>query len=513
VSEKDGADERNAKKRSKKRQRIRDEWAPWLERLEQARTRSQEMGGSEKVERVMHARGKLDVRQRIDALFDPESFSELGSLVGNKSDLPADGFVCGVGTVDGRPVLAGAEDFSIMAGSSGSGGHYKRYRVAELARQEGLPIVWMLEGAGARMGKRTGTPARTPNDLEAMADAKGEVPIVCLVLGVSAGHGALAAPLSDFVVMTKDASLFTGGPPLVKAATGEEVTKEELGGAEVCVEIAGSVHNLAQDDAEAIALARDYLGYFPSNRHVAAPRRGIAGNADSGERQTDELLEIIPPNPRQPYEVRDVITTIADEGRFLEIQPDYGRSMAVGLAHLGGRSIGFIANNPAHRGGALEASGAIKAMDFIETCGMFGRPLVYLLDNPGVMAGPRSEREGILKWGGRMFLAGRRLTTPKISVLMRKGFGFGLVTMAHMPHDKQTLSLALPSANIATMPAQSGGQTAKLDDETREKIERAQRGGPYGLADRLGVDEVVDPRELRNALIRGLAMTEMRVRR
>jgi acetyl-CoA carboxylase carboxyltransferase component len=471
------------------------------------------MGGSEKVERVMHARGKLDVRQRIDALFDPESFSELGSLVGNKSDLPADGFVCGVGTVDGRPVLAGAEDFSIMAGSSGSGGHYKRYRVAELARQEGLPIVWMLEGAGARMGKRTGTPARTPNDLEAMADAKGEVPIVCLVLGVSAGHGALAAPLSDFVVMTKDASLFTGGPPLVKAATGEEVTKEELGGAEVCVEIAGSVHNLAQDDAEAIALARDYLGYFPSNRHVAAPRRGIAGNADSGERQTDELLEIIPPNPRQPYEVRDVITTIADEGRFLEIQPDYGRSMAVGLAHLGGRSIGFIANNPAHRGGALEASGAIKAMDFIETCGMFGRPLVYLLDNPGVMAGPRSEREGILKWGGRMFLAGRRLTTPKISVLMRKGFGFGLVTMAHMPHDKQTLSLALPSANIATMPAQSGGQTAKLDDETREKIERAQRGGPYGLADRLGVDEVVDPRELRNALIRGLAMTEMRVRR
>jgi methylmalonyl-CoA decarboxylase subunit alpha len=513
VSEKDGADERNAKKRSKKRQRIRDEWVPWLERLEQARTRSQEMGGSEKVERVMHARGKLDVRQRIDALFDPESFSELGSLVGNKSDLPADGFVCGVGTVDGRPVLAGAEDFSIMAGSSGSGGHYKRYRVAELARQEGLPIVWMLEGAGARMGKRTGTPARTPNDLEAMADAKGEVPIVCLVLGVSAGHGALAAPLSDFVVMTKDASLFTGGPPLVKAATGEEVTKEELGGAEVCVEIAGSVHNLAQDDAEAIALARDYLGYFPSNRHVAAPRRGIAGNADSGERQTDELLEIIPPNPRQPYEVRDVITTIADEGRFLEIQPDYGRSMVVGLAHLGGRSIGFIANNPAHRGGALEASGAIKAMDFIETCGMFGRPLVYLLDNPGVMAGPRSEREGILKWGGRMFLAGRRLTTPKISVLMRKGFGFGLVTMAHMPHDKQTLSLALPSANIATMPAQSGGQTAKLDDETREKIERAQRGGPYGLADRLGVDEVVDPRELRNALIRGLAMTEMRVRR
>ncbi len=503
-------DDERSKKGRKKRARIRADWTPWLERLAQARERSQQMGGAEKVERVMHARGKLDVRQRIEALFDPGSFSELGSLVGNKSDLPADGFVCGFGRVDGRPVLAGAEDFTIMAGASGAGGHYKRYRVAELAVQEGLPLVWMLEGAGARMGKRTGTPARTPNDLEPMADAKGEVPVVCLVLGASAGHGALAAPLSDFVVMTKSATLFTGGPPLVKAATGEDVTKEELGGPEVCVAIAGSVHNLAEDDAAAIALARQYLGYFPSSRHVPAPRRD---GADAGERRTDELLEIIPPSSREPYDVRDVIRVLVDEARFLEVQPDYGKSIVVGLAHLGGRSVGFVANNPAHRGGALEASGAIKATDFIETCGTFGRPIVFLLDNPGVMAGPRSEREGILKWGGRMYLASRRLETPKISVLMRKGFGFGLVTMAHMPHDLQTLSLALPSANIATMPAQSGGKTAKLDDETREKIERAQRGGPYGLADRLGVDEVVDPRELRNVLVKGLEMTVMRVRR
>ena len=496
-------------KGDKQRELIREQWAPWLEKLEQARGRSKEMGGADKVERLMHARGKLDVRQRIEALFDPGTFSEFGSLVGNKSELPADGFVCGVGRIDSRPVFAGGEDFTIQAGASGTGGHYKRYRLAELAVQEGLPLVWMLEGAGARMGLRKGTPARLPNDLEMMADAKGEVPVVCLVLGISAGHGALAAPLSDFVVMTKDARMFTGGPPLVMAATGEEVTQEELGGPEVCIEIAGSVHNLASDDAAAIALARDYLGFFPSNRHVSAPRRE---GADAGERRTEELLEIIPPNSRQPYDVREVIEVLSDERRFLEVQPDYGKSMVVGLAHLGGRSIGFVANNPAHRGGALEASGAIKATDFIETCGIFGRPLVYLLDNPGVMAGPRSEREGILKWGGRMYLASRRLRTPKISVLMRKGFGFGLVTMAHMPHDLQTLSLALPSANIATMPAQSGGKTAKLGDETREKIERAQRGGPYGLADRLGVDEVVDPRALRNALIKGLEMTEMRVR-
>jgi methylmalonyl-CoA decarboxylase subunit alpha len=497
-------------KRSKKQaEKNREAWGPWLEKLEQARAQSILMGGEEKVGRLMHERGKLDVRQRIDQLFDPGSFQEIGRLVGNKSDLPADGFVCGIGRIDGRPVAAGAEDFTIMAGSSGSGGHAKRYRLAELAVQEGIPIVWMLEGAGARMGKRTSTPARTPNDLEAMADARGVVPVVCLVLGVSAGHGALAAPLSDFVVMTKEACMFTGGPPLVKAAMGLDVTKEQLGGPEVCVEIAGSVHNLVDHDIEAIALARQYLSFLPSSRHTQVSR---SEGAETAARRTEELLEIIPPSSRQPYSAQEVIEVLVDDHQFLAVQPDYGRSIVCGLGRLGGRSVGFIANDPSFRAGALDAAGAIKATDLIELCDTFGLPVIYLLDNPGVLAGPNSEREGVLKWGGRMYLAGRRLRTPKISVLMRKGFGFGLVTMAHMPFDKQTLTFALPSANIATMPAQSGGKTAKLDDETRAKIEQAQRGGPYGLADRLGIDEVVDPRELRNALIEGLAITEARVR-
>ncbi|MAJ60291.1 MAG: hypothetical protein CBC48_09940 [bacterium TMED88] len=493
----------------KRRAQNREDWSPWLQKLNEVRQRSREMGGPEKVERLMHQRGKLDVRQRIEHLFDPETFTELGGLVGNKSDAPADGFVCGAGQINGRMALVGAEDFTFQAGSAGRGGGYKRYRLAELALREGLPLVWMLEGAGARIGKRTDTPARTPVDLEAMADAKGEVPIVCLVLGVSAGHGALAAPLSDFVVMTRNACMFTGGPPLVRAATGEEITKEELGGPQVCVEQAGSVHNVVEDDAAAIALAREYLSFFPTSRPLPPPRQS---NRDMAERSTDELLEIIPPNPRVPYAMRDVIEVLVDEGRFLEIQPDYGRTVAVGLGRLGGQPVAFVGNNPAYGAGALDAAGAIKATDFIETCGTFGIPVVFLIDNPGVLAGSRAEQEGILKWGGRLYLAGRRLQTPKISVLMRKGFGFGLVTMAHMPHDGQTLTLALPSANIAAMPAQSGGRTAHLDSETREKIEQAQRGGPWGLADRLGVDDVVDPRALRNALLHGLALSAQRAR-
>jgi acetyl-CoA carboxylase carboxyltransferase component len=488
----------------------REEWEPWLARLDQMRSRAKEMGGPERLERQMYAKGKLDVRQRIDALFDPGTFNEIGTLVGNKEELPADGFVCGFGRINGRPVATGAEDMTIKAGSVGPGGSYKRHRIAELAVQEGVPLVWMKEGAGARMGVRTSTPARIPNDLEPMADAKGEVPVVCLVLGVSAGHGALAAPMSDFVVMTKQAALFTGGPELVKAATGEDITAQELGGWRVCVEHAGTVHNVAETDEEAIALARAYLQFFPSNRHASPPR---STRVDTGPRQVPELLDIIPPNTRLPYDVRDVIETIVDEHRFLEVQPLYGTSISVGWAFLGGRAVAFVANNPANRAGALDAAAAIKATDVIEIADTFGHPVIFLLDNPGVLAGSQAERNGVLKWGGRMYLAGRRLRTPKISVLMRKGFGFGLVTMAHMPHDRQTLTLALPSANIAAMPAQSGGRTANLDDSTRERIERAQRGGPYGLADRLGVDEVVDPRELRNVLINALGVTDGHLRR
>lgn len=490
----------------------RTEWEPWLERLRATRARSREMGGPERLERH-RAAGKLNVRERVDLLFDPGTFTELGSLVGAKDDLPADGFVCGFGRVDGRVVAVGAEDFTIKAGSVGSGGSYKRHRIAELAVQEGVPIVWMKEGAGARMGVRTSTPARVPNDLEPMADCHGRVPVVCLVLGVSAGHGALAAPMADFTVMTKGAALFTGGPDLVKAATGEDITAEELGGWQVCVEQAGTVHNVADDDAEAIAMARDYLSYFTApvdsaDLHASWRHDGV----DTGPREVPELLDIIPPNSRVPYDVRRVIRAIADEGRYFEVQPLWGTPISVGWARLGGHTVGFVANNPANRAGALDAPAAIKATDFIGIADTFGHPVIFLLDNPGVLAGSQAERSGVLKWGGRMYLAGRNLRTPKISVLMRKGFGFGLVTMAHMPHDRQTLTLALPSANIASMPAQSGGKTANLDDATRDKMEQAQRGGPYGLADRLGVDEVVHPAELRNALLHGLEISAARPR-
>ncbi len=482
----------------------REEWKPWLEELHRRRTDGAAMGGAERVEKYMHSRGKLDVRQRLDRLFDRGTFREIGPLVGTLEDIPCDGFVCGYGRVDGRTVLAGAEDFTVLGGSIGAGNTAKRYRVAELAAQEGLPLVTMLEGAGHRLTDTGGT--RSPGDLQAYADLNGQVPMVCLVMGASAGHGALAAPLSDFVIMTSYASMFTGGPPLVKAATGEDVTKEELGGADVCTRIAGSAHNEAPDDEAAIDMARLYLSYFPSRAGRPSPRRG----GDTKPRRVEELLDVVPANDRRPYEMHDVIDLIVDDGSFFEVQPAYGSAIIVGLACFGGRPSAIVANNPAHLAGSVDAAAAIKATDFLEVIGNYDHPVVFLADNPGVMAGTRAEREGILKWGGKMYKAERRLTNPKIEITMRKAFGFGSVVMAQNPFDNQTQSFSLPSVNMAAMPAEPGGRSAKLDPETQAQVEREQRSGPYRLANRLGSDDVIDPRDMRNAILDSLTLTESR---
>lgn len=465
------------------------------------------MGGPERVERLLHQRGKLDARQRIGQLFDPGSFVEIGALVGGE-EIPADAFVAGFGRVGGRPVVGGAEDFSVLGGSIGMGAMAKRFRLCEMAARERVPIVMMLDGAGHRLTSSLEHGAgRVPNDLLGLADLSGEVPMVCLVLGASAGHSALAAPLSDITIMSEHAAMFTGGPPLVRAATGEDVTKEELGGPQVCAEIAGTAHNVAADDAAAIALARRYLGYFPSHCGEPPPRRP---GEDAGPRPLEKILEVMPVNARRPYRIGPILEELVDAGTLFEVQPRYGRSLVCALAFLGGRAVAILANDPSVRAGAVDSAAAIKATDFIHTADAFGLPLVFLADNPGVMAGTQAERDGILKWAGRMFQAQRRARVPKLHVTLRKSFGFGASSMAQNPFDHQTLSFALPGVTLDAMPADSGGRSAKLDEDTQARVEAKQRSGPWGMASRLTYDDVIDPRELRNALIAGLALTEKR---
>jgi acetyl-CoA carboxylase carboxyltransferase component len=483
------------------------DWKPLLEELERRRAAARAMGGTERIERLMTRRGKLAARARLDLLFDPGSFVELGALVGG-DEVPADALVAGFGTVQGRTVLAAAEDFTVLGGSIGSGSMAKRYRICELAREERVPLVFMLDGAGHRLTD-TGS-GRAPSDLLALADCKGEVPMVCLVLGASAGHGALTSPLSDLTIMTEGAAMFTGGPPLVKAAVGEDVTKEELGGARVCAEIAGTAHNVAADDPAAIDLARRYLSYFPSNRTEPAPCRE---GPDAGARLLEGILDLIPVDERKPYPMRRVLELLVDEGSLFEVQPRYGRTLVTALAFLGGRSVALVANDPSYRAGALDSAGAIKGMDFIATAAAFNLPLVFLADNPGVLAGTKAEREGILKWAGKMFVAQRRARVPKLHVTLRKSFGFGSTTMAHNPFDAQTLVLSLPGVTMSSMPAASGGRSAKLDDEAQARALREQEQAVWRMAAGMGYDDVIDPRELRNALIRGLGLAAQRLAR
>jgi len=479
-------------------------WGPALDRIAGHRDAARSMGGEERRTR-QHDRGRLDARERLLALFDPGTFSEIGQLVGATDDpvVPADALVAGSGRIDGRPVLAGAEDVTVLGGSIGGGTADKRYRLCQLAGQERVPLVMVLEGAGHRV---TGTASgRRPGDLMGLAELSGRVPLVSLVCGASAGHGALTAPLSDFVAMTGSASIFAAGPPLVRSATGEEVTKEELGGPAVAAGTGGVVHNVAADDVAALALARRYLSHFPTNSWGPAPHRD---GPDAGPRTVD-LLPLIPPDPRRPYPVRPVLEALVDDGDLLEVQPGFGASIVTALAHLGGRSVAVVANDPSVLAGTIDGDAADKAAHFLDVADAFGLPCVFLADNPGVLAGTAAEGSGILRHAARLFAVQHRMRVPKLHVTLRKAFGFGSSVMAMNPFDGQTLTLALPSVTLGAMPA--GSAASGVDDpDERARLAAEQAEASVRAAARLAYDEVVDPRQLRNALLAGLDLARGR---
>ncbi|MBM3131611.1 MAG: acetyl-CoA carboxylase carboxyltransferase subunit [Chloroflexi bacterium] len=468
------------------------------------------MGGPQKLAKH-NVSGRLDARQRIEVLVDPGSFMEIGTFVGGvshagESPVPADALVAGMAKIDGRPVLVGSEDFTVKGGSIGLGTHAKRVRLAILAAQERVPLVMLLEGAGERATNWLERYPYAPNDLQALAELSGKVPTVAVVMGASAGHGALTAMLMDFVIMVQGAAIFSAGPPLVEAATGEKVTPVELGGVDIHVRQSGVAHNVAKDDREALALVRRYLGYFPMNAWQRSPK---AASAD-GPRTLDGILDVIPPNPRQPYDARLLVEILADAGTVLEVQPLFGASIITALARLGGRSVAIVANQPAVRSGTIDSDAADKAAHFFEIADAFHLPTVFLADNPGIMAGTAAERSGALRSAGRMFAAQARVRSAKLHVTVRKAYGFGSSLMAMNPFDRQTITLALPGATLGAMPAGGGGTAAHADSQTQESLAAAEMGGPWAVADTMNYDEVIDPRELRNALLAALELSSGR---
>lgn len=477
-------------------------WDATLEDFEYRRQRARAMGGADKVT-ARRAEGRLDARGRIAELLDAGSFTEIGTLAG---PVPADALVAGVGAIDGRPVAVGAEDFTTMGGSIGPAATRKRGRIADIAGRERIPLIMLLEGAGHRPPLPGDPGGGGPNDLQAQAALSGIVPMVCGVMGPSAGHGAVTALLCDFSIMTPDAAIFTAGPPVVEASLGERVGKEELGGPSVAVG-AGTIHNTAADDTDLLAQIRAYLSYFGSSAWERPP---AAGTGDAGPRRIIEMLDLVPRDAKRAYDMAAVVTAVVDGGRTLAIQPAYGPSIICALARIGGESVGVVANQPAVLAGAIDSDAAEKAAHFISVCDRFHLPLVFLSDNPGVLAGTASERAGVLRASARMFAAQTRATTVKIHVTVRKAFGFGSCVMAMNPHDGQTLSFAFPAATVGAMGAAGAGRAVGADEQATQDLRRAEEESAYRSASALSFDEVIDPRDTRNAVLAALRVSARR---
>lgn len=474
------------------------DWNDTLADLDRRRKQAHAMGGAERLT-AHRAAGKLDARARIDRLLDPGTFRELGTLVGGQT--AADGIVVGSGKVNDRPVMVGAEDFTTVAGTIGSGSNAKRYRIAELALRDKIPLIMLLEGAGFRPGKHGG---RSPTDLIAQAKCSGLVPTVAAVLGPSAGHGALVAPVCDFRIMSAQGAVFTAGPPVVKESTGEDISKESLGGPEVAIP-SGVIHNVAADDTAVLDDLRRYLSYFPSSAWSYPPARPVDDSDDRArERTTPELLDLVPRDNRRVYDIRRVLDIVFDDTDWFEVQPSFGRGIVCALAHLGGNPVAVVANQPSVMAGSIDSAAADKAAHFIMVADSFHLPIVFLADNPGMLPGSRSEQRGILRSGARMYVAQTTATTVKLHLTLRKAYGFGSMVMSLLGFDGQDATFGYPGATMGAMSAAALTRVAKADTDLSGQLRDAELQASFNSAENLGFDELIDPTETRNALLAAL---------
>lgn len=456
---------------------------------------AREMGGFDRLAKQRRV-DRLDARARVHALLDEGSFREIGTLVG---EVPSDAIITGTGLIDGRPVMVGAEDFTVLAGSIGAGSNAKRYRIAELALQEKVPLIMLLEGAGHRAGEHG---VRSPTDLMMQAKCSGVVPVVTAIVGPSAGHGALIAPMSDFTLMSPHGAVFTAGPPVVKDSLGEDVTKEQLGGPSVAL-ASGLIHNLAESDREVAEQIRIYLSFFPSS---AWSYPTVRPTNDPTTRSTEAIFDIVPRNGRQGYDMSEVITCVVDDGSWFEVQPKFGRAIVCALARIGGHPVAVIANQPMVLAGSVDADAADKAAHFIDVADAFHLPLVFLADNPGMLPGSASERAGVLRSGARMFAAQTRARVPKVHLTLRKAYGFGSMVMSLPAFDGQTATFGYPGATLGAMGASAFAESLGSDADESERLRRLETDASMRSAERFGFDELIDPVDTRRHIGAALSL-------
>ncbi len=483
----------------------REGWKLILEQLKQRSDFAQGMGGTDKIA-IQHAKSRLTARERVALLCEEDSFNEYGELAGGnhpggEPPLAGDALVGGTGRIGDKTVVVIAEDFTVKGGSIGHPNAAKRARLVRLAKEQLYPLVLLLDGAGERASNQNERYPNSPGDLQLVADLKGIVPVVTVVLGISAGHGALTGMFADLIIMLAGSTMFTAGPPLVKASLGIDTTPEELGSASMHTSISGVAHNMGDTEQDCFAMVRYFLSLVPSHSGQQVPFD--KGRIEAKERTTDALLDIISPQVNQAYDMRMVLDEVCDDNTVFELQPNYGKTIIAALARIGGVPCLVVANQPTVQAGAITTDAAEKAAHFIDVAQSFGLALITLLDNPGVMPGPAAEKSGVLRAAGKMFLAQRRFTGTKIVVTLRKAFGFGSSVMGMNPWDHQAISLALPSVNLGGVPAIGGAEAAKASLDEAQHIEELQSGA-WVPADAMAFDKVIDPAQMRNEVIRVL---------
>ena len=498
------------------------------ETLRQKKEAARGMGGPERIER-QHGEGKLTVRERLDRLFDEGSFTEYGLLAHHQSSspamqgkpTPADGVVCGIGTIDGRRAALIAYDFTVMAGSIGMVGELKATRMRELALRERIPLVWLIDSAGARIQEAAGSMfARTGDLFKEQVHMSGVIPQVSAMMGPGAAGTAYIPGLADFVPMVKGTSnMALGGPHLVKAAVGEEVTAEDMGGSAVHTKVSGVADMEVADDDECLRAVRTYLSFFPSSNLDKPPRRETS---DPIERRCEELLDLVPANPRQAYDMRKLIPVIVDDGEFFPMKPDWAKNLVTGFARFGGRPAGIVANQPMFLGGALDVNSADKAARFVWLCDAFHIPLVFLMDCPGFLVGSQVEKQGIIRHGAKMLFAVAEATVPKVTVVLRKGYGAGYYVMNGRAYEPDMI-VAWPTAEISVMGPEGAvniifrkqieAAPSDQQDELRNTLIATVRDqiNPYVAAGWSFVDDLIDPADTRSVIARALAISESKV--
>ncbi len=484
--------------------------------LEQREENARLGGGEARIER-QHASGKLTARERLDLLFDPGSFCEMDAFVTHRcSDFGldqnkplGDGVVTGYGRIDGRVVFAYAQDFTVFGGSL-SGAHAQKIcKVMDRAIEVGAPVIGLADSGGARIQEGVDSLAGYADIFLRNTLASGVVPQITVVLGPCAGGAVYSPAITDFIVMVKNTGhMFITGPDVIKTVLHEEVSKEELGGADAHAVTSGVAHFAATDEAHALRMVRELTAYLPSNNAEDAP---VVASNDPAGRLCDELRDLIPTNANMPYDIRAIIKAAADERFFFEVAERYAGNIVVGFIRLNGRSVGVVANQPAVLAGCLDIDASIKAARFVRFCDAFNIPLLTLVDVPGFLPGKDQEHGGIIRHGAKLLYAYAEATVPKVTVITRKAYGGAYDVMASK-HLRADFNFAFPSAEIAVMGPDGAvniifrRELAAAENPAQRKEElvadyRARFANPYKAAELGYIDAVIRPEDLRKRLI------------